>query len=312
MAVICIVITIEFACPVLFNPVQPRCTGAIWAWAAGPCASSCKTRRCNVLTPLPVSLSLSQPRQLMAKNYQQLWKDVASTSNEAKAVQTLAEILLDKEGRAFISNLERDAELCIEILDRVSRHSYPLPSRRLRWFLQGLAEHNLKTTERQAFFITLSRLAAIHGRLPESMVITEKIKASDEILASGGFADIRTGTYKGHLVAVRNIKVAKQDNILRIRKVSINSIFSATWNAVTTILPQLFCKEVILWNMLSHPNVSKLVGVYGDMDKGQFITISEWMAHGNIMEFIKKNHTNRLELVRGFTAPAASFTKMSQ
>ena len=64
--------------------------------------------------------------------------------------------------------------------------------------------------------------------------------------------------------------------------------------------------------MLSHPNVSKLVGVYGDMDKEQFITISEWMAHGNIMEFIKKNQTNRLELVRGFTAPAASFTKMSQ
>ena len=31
--------------------------------------------------------------------------------------------------------------------------------------------------------------------------------------------------------------------------------------------------------------------------------MSEWMTHGNIMEFIKVNHdVNRLELVRGFTS----------
>lgn len=57
----------------------------------------------------------------MAKGYQQLWKDVTSATDEAKAVRTLAGILADKEGRTFISCLERgDAELCIEILDRVS------------------------------------------------------------------------------------------------------------------------------------------------------------------------------------------------
>ena len=46
------------------------------------------------------------------------------------------------------------------------------------------------------------------------------------------------------------------------------------------------------------------------MDKGQLITISEWMTHGNIMEFIKKNNVNRLELVRGSTVLAAPFTEM--
>ena len=56
----------------------------------------------------------------MAKNYQRLWKEVTSTTDEAKAVRTLAEILAEKEGRTFISRLERrDAELCIEILDHV-------------------------------------------------------------------------------------------------------------------------------------------------------------------------------------------------
>ena len=45
------------------------------------------------------------------------------------------------------------------------------------------------------------------------------------------------------------------------------------------------------------------------MGKGQFATVSEWMVHGNIMEFVKDNHVNRLELVRDFFSPAP-FTKM--
>ena len=48
------------------------------------------------------------------------------------------------------------------------------------------------------------------------------------------------------------------------------------------------------------------------MEKGQFVTVSEWMVHGNIVEYIKKNHTNRLELVRAFAFPVASFTKLWQ
>ena len=44
-------------------------------------------------------------------------------------VQTLAEILADKEGGVFISRLDsKDAELCIEILDCVSHHLYMPPS----------------------------------------------------------------------------------------------------------------------------------------------------------------------------------------
>jgi len=65
----------------------------------------------------------------MAKDYPQLWNTVTSTSDEGRAVQILVEIVLDKEGRAFVLNLKRkDAELCIEILDRVSRELYLLSS----------------------------------------------------------------------------------------------------------------------------------------------------------------------------------------
>ena len=41
------------------------------------------------------------------------------------------------------------------------------------------------------------------------------------------------------------------------------------------------------------------MGVYGDMEKREFITVSEWMAHGNIMQYIKRNAVNRLDLVCG-------------
>jgi len=70
----------------------------------------------------------------MDKDYRRLWEDATSTTDEGRAVRTLAEILLDKDGRTFISNLDHnDAKLCIKILGRVSRpYLLPSPSSRLR------------------------------------------------------------------------------------------------------------------------------------------------------------------------------------
>ena len=57
----------------------------------------------------------------MTRDYEQLWEGVTRITDEAQAVQALANILADKEGRAFVSRLGgKDAELCIEILDDVS------------------------------------------------------------------------------------------------------------------------------------------------------------------------------------------------
>jgi hypothetical protein len=63
-------------------------------------------------------------------------------------------------------------------------------------------------------------LAGHCGRLPDSVIITENIEVSDKILASGGFADVRCGRYMGHLVAVKTLRVAVRDDLLRIREVS--------------------------------------------------------------------------------------------
>ena len=156
----------------------------------------------------------------------------------------------------------------------------------------------------------LRRLAEHHELLPDRMVISEDIEVSDNILVSGGYGDIRSGTYMGGRVAVKSARVSSQDNLQQIRKVSINGIFASTWGALSTILFQRFYREVTLWETLSHPNVLKLLGVQEDMKERRFATVSIWMEHGNIMEYIKRNHTNRLELVRAFVSPAASPTKI--
>ena len=141
------------------------------------------------------------------------------------------------------------------------------------------------------------------------MIIRETFEVSDEISAAGGFGDVRSGTYNGDLVAVKAARVSGRGDIQKIRKVSIGGIFTPRG---PTIPLQRFYKEVILWETLSHPNILKLVGIQEDREKRQFVTVSEWMKHGNIMEYIKNNHTNRLGLVRGFAFPAASSAKIRQ
>ena len=78
-------------------------------------------------------------------------------------------------------------------------------------------------------------LAEHYGRLPDSMIITEKIEVLDGILASGGFADVRCGKYTGRLVAMKTMRVPEHGDFLKVRKVSIDDIFRVAWNAVSIL-----------------------------------------------------------------------------
>ena len=50
------------------------------------------------------------------------------------------------------------------------------------------------------------------------------------------------------------------------------------------------------WKALRHPNVLPLLGV--TMSDTQFAMVSEWMANGNINQFIEAHRdANRFELV---------------
>ena len=58
----------------------------------------------------------------------------------------------------------------------------------------------------------------------------------------------------------------------------------------------MFCKEVMTWKSLRHPNVLPFLGVR--MRGNNFAMVSEWMDNGSINHFIKANRdANRFELV---------------
>jgi hypothetical protein len=70
---------------------------------------------------------------------------------------------------------------------------------------------------------------------------------------------------------------------------------------------QRFCKEIVEWNALHHPNVLPLLGV--TMTESRFVMVSNWMVNGNINQFVKSNvDADRLELVR-FSSRILTFTR---
>jgi len=154
--------------------------------------------------------------------------------------------------------------------------------------------------------------------------MTEKIVVSDEIVAFGGFGDVRPQKYKGRHVAVKTARVPvlkdlqmmrkltdaqkkKQQEeiqkVQKIRKVGNSCTLASQISAFSATPLQRFYREVVLWSTLSHPNVLKLLGVQEDVERGQFVTVAEWMERGTIMEYIESHHTNRLELVCGLAFP---------
>ena len=59
---------------------------------------------------------------------------------------------------------------------------------------------------------------------------------------------------------------------------------------------QGFCKEVVAWSALRHPNVLPLLGA--TMTGTRFAMVSEWMTDGNINEFVESHpDADRLGLV---------------
>jgi len=110
----------------------------------------------------------------------------------------------------------------------------------------------------------------------------------------GGFADVWKGRCCDQEVAAKALRVYSTSDFGRIRKAS-HPRPVAFINKFTAPI-QRFCKEVVTWKALRHPNVLPLLGV--TMTGSRFVMVSEWMENGNINEFLKA-HTdaNRLELV---------------
>ncbi|KAF9649125.1 kinase-like protein, partial [Thelephora ganbajun] len=117
--------------------------------------------------------------------------------------------------------------------------------------------------------------------LPTScMVSTDLLEIDSDPFALGGFDDVYRGTLNDSWVCIRRVRAYTED---------------ASKKAI-----KRFCKEVVTWKTLRHPNVLPLMGV--TMTEKRFVMMSEWMENGNINTFIKTHDdVNRLELLGDVT-----------
>ncbi|KAF9643932.1 kinase-like protein [Thelephora ganbajun] len=123
----------------------------------------------------------------------------------------------------------------------------------------------------------LYKMCAGHTLLPTSLYFELPDYNVDDVRYHGGFADVVTCEYRGREVAVKALRVYNNDSQGIIH---------------------IFCKEVITWRVLRHPNVLPLLGA--TMANNRFAMMSEWMTNGNINQFVMAHpDANRFELLGG-------------
>jgi serine/threonine protein kinase len=131
---------------------------------------------------------------------------------------------------------------------------------------------------------SLYRTCGRHALLPGTLKIPVCYDRTGTALYRGGYADVWKGQHCGRDVAVKVIRTCSNDDLQKIVGVSYCSC-SRSVCPCTDVAWQRFCKEVVTWKTLRHPNVLPLIGVM--MSESQFATISDWMFNGNINDFVK-------------------------
>ena len=102
--------------------------------------------------------------------------------------------------------------------------------------------------------------------------------------------------YKGRNVAVKVLRMYSTSDLAKIRRVGPHILSQVSVGRLILGM-QGFCREVVTWAALRHPNVLSLLGIV--MDNDQLAMMSEWMTNGNIREFVGTHReANRFELVR--------------
>lgn len=126
-------------------------------------------------------------------------------------------------------------------------------------------------------FTILRRLCGTFGTLPQSCLIYEDFKTKEEIpFATRGYTDLWKRDWNGRKVAVKALRFGPDDDRSKTTK--------------------RFCKEVLLWKRLNHPNILPFHGAA--VNQNQFCMVSPWMENGNVLSYTRKNpDANRLRLL---------------
>ena len=158
----------------------------------------------------------------------------------------------------------------------------------------------------------LRKLAGRTCQVPRSYLVGRwtRYTVKKEVIASGGFADIREGRLGKRVVAVRTIRMTREVDADAVHKVS-DVVVRGFSNASYRI--QTFCKECVLWMNIPHPNILQLIAVDIKPEINRFSMVSEMMTNGNIVDYIRAKRANRLCLVRlPFSPPRPNYRLYSQ
>jgi len=100
------------------------------------------------------------------------------------------------------------------------------------------------------------------------------------------------GTLDGSRVCLKRVRVYTRDSPEKATKVCHWRCHFSCFPSLTNL--QTFCQEAVMWKRLKHPNIVSLLGI----TVAPLQLISEWMAGGDLPEYITKHSdTDRLGLV---------------
>ncbi|KAF9791048.1 kinase-like domain-containing protein [Thelephora terrestris] len=140
---------------------------------------------------------------------------------------------------------------------------------------EALDRPDLPPSVRKQCLRPLYKTCGRHALLPTSLKIPICYDQTSDASYSGGYADVWKGEHCGRDVAVKVIRRYLNSDLQKV--------------------VGRFCKEVVTWRTLHHPNVLALIGV--TMTETKFAMISDWM-NGSMREFLEKNRgANRLKLL---------------
>ncbi|KAF9644753.1 kinase-like protein [Thelephora ganbajun] len=204
-------------------------------------------------------------KELFACNLPAWKRLIGHTLSTEGRVRLMASIFSDRNEVEVFEHLSKDdAQAFVNVVDEVLDNLDSLP----QWAYKRLLHSSYRICDRQVL-------------LPKSLAIPLCYDPTKPARYRGGLADVWKGQHNGLDVAAKALKVYSTDNFGEIKR--------------------RFCREVMIWRTLRHPNVLPLLGV--TMTENQLITVSEWMDNRNINEFLRRNgaSANRLELLREIT-----------
>jgi len=126
----------------------------------------------------------------------------------------------------------------------------------------------------------LFKICGRQALVPRSLVIPLHYNPRGYPLYQSASADVWRDKHEDREVAVKALRVYASSDLERMKK--------------------RFCREVMAWRVLCHPNVVSLSGVI--MAENRFVMVSEWLGRGNINEFLKVDKSaDRLRLLKDAT-----------